>query len=283
MTGNPLPRSLAPPHTRDTGAEPIGTITGGLLDRLRRRGGNATVSDSRGPATDAVAFASTIERAATGLGRRGVCPGDVVGVLAPVSPVRLTAVYTVMAVGGIALPLELASDRETQIDVLTETDARLLLVTASLAGTALGLAERSRVRQVIAFGEAPETTPFEELLLPGTDSGGYDPARGLFNNGILDYQATSEGVVTTLYGHTDLLNLFRRFGAELELSRSDVVAVEPGMAEPARTALAALALWQGVSVVTTAAETEPEIRRDLAAACATVRGAPVPTRMAARG
>ncbi|MBB4933481.1 acyl-CoA synthetase (AMP-forming)/AMP-acid ligase II [Lipingzhangella halophila] len=262
----------------------MGPLTTGLLNKLRRRGSIATVSEAGGPRTDARVFARTVERAAMGLASRGVWPGDVVAILAPVSPARLTAVYTVLAVGGVALPLEKNGtiDTDTQIEVLTETDTRLLLVTSPLATAALEMAERSRVRQVIAFGSAPETTPFEELLESSADSAPRCPAHDAFDSGIVGYQATGGGVVTTLYGQADLLDRFRQFDAELDLRHGDVVAVESGMPEPSRTALAALALWHGVSVVTIATESEPEIRRVLATAGATVRGAPVPTRVATR-
>ncbi|RNL80641.1 AMP-binding protein [Halostreptopolyspora alba] len=284
MTGNSSPRPLLPPYDPDV--EPVGSITGGLLDRMRRHNGTATVSEPVGSGTDAPTFVSTIERAASGLASRGVCPGDVVAVLAPVSPARLTAVYTVMAVGGVVLPLERNAtvDTETQIDALTKTDTRLLLVTSPLATVALQLAERSRVRQVIAFGQAPETTPFEELLASGAERAPHRSHQGSFDNGVLGYQTAGDGagVVTTLHSHTDLLHRFRRFDAELDLGPGDVVAVDPGMSEPARAALAALALWRDVSVVTIAPETEPEIRRLLEASGATVRGSPSPARVVTR-
>src|SRR6478735_4342069 len=83
--------------------DPIGSLTGGLCERLRLR--NARGGTIRGASgrTDALTFAATVEQAAAGLSRRGLCLGDVVGVLAPVSPDRFLASYTVMAVGGRAL------------------------------------------------------------------------------------------------------------------------------------------------------------------------------------
>lgn len=268
------------PYPADDGTGPVGSLTGGLADRLRRRGGRAVVTPARdGQPVDTLSFAVTVERAAAGLSRRGVCPGDVVGVLAPVSPERHTAIYTVMAVGGIALPLELTSDLETLIEVLTRTDVRLLLVTVPLAGIALELADRSRVRQIIAFGDAPDTTPFGELLLPSPDGSGYDPARGLFDNGILAYQGTADNVLTTLHSHTDLLGTFRRLSADLALTAEDTVAVDPHMPEPLRSALVAVALWNGASVVTTTRESEADIRADLKPFDVTVQGSPVPARV----
>ncbi|WP_157515647.1 AMP-binding protein [Nocardiopsis trehalosi] len=269
------------------GAHPTGSLTGGLLDRLRRLDERAAVTDSRGRGTDAVAFAATVERAAAGLSRRGMCPDDVVGVLAPVCPERLTAVYTVLAVGGVALPMELTSDLETLIELLTATDVRIILVTAALADIALELADRSRVRQVVAFGAAPDTTPFGELLLPSPDGSDYDPARGLFDNGILGYTAAPSGPRTRLHPHADLARRFRRYAADLRLAPGDTVAVDHRMSEPERAALAAAALWNGASVVTADAGDPCDPcgappHDALAALGVTVRGAPTPVRVAAR-
>lgn len=252
----------------------MGSLTGGLFERLGlRTGRSGTVTDHQGHRVSALTFAGTVERAAAGLSRRGMCLGDVVGVLAPVSPERLTANYTVMAAGGRALPLELTSDLETLSRLLTETDVRLILVAAPLARVALELAERSRVRQIIAFGSAPETTPFTDLLLPSPDGSGYDPARGLFDNGILGYQSTSGGLLTTLYPHSDLMQRFTDLRGRLALNPDDVVAVDPGTDEPTRTALVALALWTGASVITSdTADGEPP-------SSATVHSSPVPVRV----
>lgn len=223
---------------------------------------------------DALSFAATVEQAAAGLSRRSICFGDVVGVLAPVSPDQFLATYTVQAVGGRALPLSVDSDLDTQCAVLTETDTRLLLVSADMAPTALELAERSRVRQIISLGAALGTTPFEELLQPSPDGSGYSPARGLFDNGLLGYERTSGGILTTLYPHSDLMVRFSELRDQLELTADDVVAVDEGGDEPTRVVLVALALWTGACVVAGADCPPPEGRQ------VTVRCAPRPERVA---
>src|SRR5699024_2826422 len=100
---------------------------------------------------------------------------------------------------------------------------RLLLVDSQFSRTALELAERSRIRQIISFGEALGTTPFEELLMPSPDGNGYSPARGLFDNGILGYETTGDGILTTLYPHSDLMARFSELRARLEPTSEDVV------------------------------------------------------------
>ncbi|OLT28120.1 AMP-dependent synthetase [Nocardiopsis sp. CNR-923] len=263
-----------PGHQLPRRDDPIGSLTGGLCERLRLRPARGGTIRGRNGRMDALTFAATVERAAAGLSRRGMCFGDVVGVLAPVSPERFLATYTVMSVGGRALPLATSSDLDTQSAILAETDTRLLLVTADLAQTALELAERSRVRQVIAFGKALGTTPFDDLLQPSPDGSGYSPTRGLFDNGILGYERTSDGVLATLYPHSDLMARFGELRGRLDLASDDVVAVDEGGDEPTRVALVALALWTGACVVAGEGSAVPEGRQ------VTVRCAPEPTRVA---
>ncbi|NYH51570.1 hypothetical protein HNR06_001159 [Nocardiopsis arvandica] len=254
--------------------DPIGSLTGGLCERLRLRSGRVGTVRGHGYRVDALTFATEVERAAAGLSRRGICFGDVVGILAPVSPQRFLATYTVKAVGGRALPLSVTSDTDTQCAVLTETDTRLLFVSADMAPRALELAERSRVRQVISFGTALGTTPFRELLQPSPDGSGYSPARGLFDNGILGYERTANGLLTTLYPYSDLMARFAELRDRLELTSDDVVAVDEGGDEVARVVLVALALWTGACVVAGAGCPPPEGRQ------VTVRCAPEPERVA---
>ncbi|QBI55615.1 AMP-binding protein [Streptomonospora litoralis] len=261
------------------GVAPVGSLTGGLLARLRSGAGRPTVTDAAGGAEEGVAFAGTVERAAAGLGRRGMCPDDIIGVLAPVCSDRLTAVYTVMAMGGLALPLDLDSDLETITEILTAVDARMILVTTPLAGIARELADRSRVRQVVAFGDAPETTPFGELLQPSPDGSGYDPARGLFDNGILDCSAGESGIHSTLHGHRELLQRFRTTSEALALTPEDTVVLDADADEAQRAVLCAAALWAGASVVATTARGEDAITAVLRKHGATVRCSPAPQRI----
>jgi hypothetical protein len=98
-------------------------------------------------------LASTIQAAAAGLAWRGLRPRDVVGVLVP------DAVCSVLADG-----LTVA-DMAGQ---LADCGARMLITARPLAAVALAAADRSWVRQVISFGEAPGAIPFDALLAAGT-------------------------------------------------------------------------------------------------------------------
>ncbi len=252
MRAEQLPCSADTPAAHlPRGPVPNGSLTGGLLDRLRRFGDSGSVADHRGPRMSGAEFATIVHRAAAGLSRRGLHPNDVVAVLAPVCTARLVSVYTAMAVGCVALPLELTSDIDTLIRVLVDTEARMLLTTGELAPLAVELADRSRVRQVVSFGGAPETTPFAELLRPAPRSSGYDPAqRCLFDSGLLDYTAVSGAPPRTVRRpHRELVEHFRVLDARLRLSRGDTVVLESGMSEFDRCVLASVALWNGASVL----------------------------------
>jgi acyl-CoA synthetase (AMP-forming)/AMP-acid ligase II len=129
-------------------------------------------------------FAGMVRAAACGLSRRGLREGDAAGILVGDAASHVLAVHAVRLAGGIAVPLhrapeapdiegaapEAAGTEAAGIDVadvaaqLKLAGARLLMTSAELAEVAIQAAERSWVRQVIAFGEAAETTPFGSLL-----------------------------------------------------------------------------------------------------------------------
>ncbi|WP_239647462.1 AMP-binding protein [Nocardiopsis baichengensis] len=253
---------------------PSGSLTEGLLERLQSSARTPAIGAADGARTPAIVFAATAERAAAGLVRRGVHPGDVVAVLAPPSPDRLLAVFTALAAGAVVLPL-VQDDRSAAAEVLTTTDARLLLAAEELAPEALELADRSRVRQVVAFGQAAETTPFDELLLPGPEGAEPDRGDGAGESGLMTYVADARSVRTALHGQEELLGRFRALDADLALTHQDTVALDASMPEAERVVLAAVALWRGASVVASPGEADT----DLAALGVTVQGSPGPARI----
>ncbi|GIH26975.1 hypothetical protein Aph01nite_52850 [Acrocarpospora phusangensis] len=100
----------------------------------------------------------TVVGAACGLLRRGARPGQVAGVLVDGVAAQLTALHTVIAAGGVALPLGAADAA-----ALLRWDARLLFTTQKLAPAAVEAADRSRVRQVVSFGPAVDAIEFGAL------------------------------------------------------------------------------------------------------------------------
>ena len=109
-------------------------------------------------------FAWTVRAAAHGLGRRGLAEGDTAGVFVQDAASAAIAVNAIRAAGAAAC---LIGPDASPADIATRLNAcgaRLLITSAPLAELAAEGADRSRVRQVIAFGEATGATPFSSLL-----------------------------------------------------------------------------------------------------------------------
>jgi hypothetical protein len=164
--------------TTETDPMGAGTAQRALTERILgladRSGYAAALIDGvEGTVTTWQQFARTVRAAARGLSRRGLQRGDTVGVFVQDAASHAVAVHAVRAAGGVAAPihhapaasaapaLSAAGDVAVQ---LKECRARLLITSAPLAEVAIQAAERSLVRQVFAFGEAAETTPFASLL-----------------------------------------------------------------------------------------------------------------------
>ena len=109
-------------------------------------------------------FATTVQAAAAGLTWRGLRPRDVVGVLVPDVVGFALAVHAVRAAGGVPSPLAVDLCPVETAGQLAESGARMVITAAPLADTALAAAERSWVRQVFSYTDAPGATRFKELL-----------------------------------------------------------------------------------------------------------------------
>jgi acyl-CoA synthetase (AMP-forming)/AMP-acid ligase II len=137
----------------------------------------ATIDAVDGTVTAWPRFGWTIRLAAHGLSRRGLAAGDTVGVFVQDAASFAIAVNAIRAAGATALPIRPDAGVATVAAQLNAGGARLLITSAPLAGLAVEAADRSRVRQVFAFGEAAGTTPFRSLLAVanhGPDTDGPD-------------------------------------------------------------------------------------------------------------
>ncbi|MGO8893112.1 MAG: AMP-binding protein [Streptosporangiaceae bacterium] len=136
-----------------------------ILELADKAGYRAALID----ATDATVtawprFAWTVRAAAHGLGRRGLAEGDTAGVFVPDAASAAIAVNAIRAAGAAACLIGPDASPADIAARLNACGARLLITSAPLAELATEGADRSRVRQVIAFGEAAGTTPFSSLL-----------------------------------------------------------------------------------------------------------------------
>jgi hypothetical protein len=184
-------------------------ITERILERAEEAGYRAALIDApEGTVTGWPRFARTVREAADGLRRRGLADGDSVGVFVEDAASFAIAVNAIRAAGGIASPIRSDASTAEVAAQLNACGARLLITSVPLADLAAEAADRSRVRQVYVFGEAPGTTPFNSLLdgaKHGADTRGVDEQDGADTHraGGADEQAG----LTCLDGWTGLSHL----------------------------------------------------------------------------
>jgi hypothetical protein len=213
-------------------------ITGHILRLADGAGyGAALIDAADGSVTTWPQFAHAVRAAAHGLAKRGLQDADTVGVFVADAASHALAVHAVRAAGAAAWPLRPAATTgaATIGDIAAQLNAcraRVVITSAALADLAIEAAERSWVRQVYAFGEAPATTPFAWLLeTPEHARRGENGSEG-----------PAQAPVSDLAGLT--------LAGGPRLTRWDVVVAGPPCGEPdAYTLLLDLALIAGATIV----------------------------------
>ena len=143
-------------------------MTERILELADEAGYRAALIDATdGTVTAWPRFARTVRAAAHGLARRGLAEGDTAGVFVQDAASAAIAVNAIRAAGAAACLIRSDAGPADIAARLNACGARLLITSAPLAELAAEGADRSRVRQVIAFGEAAGTTPFSSLLESG--------------------------------------------------------------------------------------------------------------------
>jgi non-ribosomal peptide synthetase component F len=235
---------------------PLGevTVTQQLLAMAPSRGEHrALVGGTAEPACGYADLAATVQAAAAGLAWRGLQPRDVVGVYVPDAASYVLATHAIRAAGGVPSPLAAGLTVPEMAGQLADCGARMLLTAPPLAAAALGAADRSWVRQVISFGDAPGTIPFGALLRTGTlrpaAARVHDPA-------LLPYSRKPDGVLgPEPLSHHDMSGMLRRLEAEAGICEKDVVLAAPPAGDGrSYTALLDHALLRGATVVAVRAE-----------------------------
>jgi acyl-CoA synthetase (AMP-forming)/AMP-acid ligase II len=127
----------------------------------------ALIDATDGSVTAWPRFSRTVQEAAGGLARRGLAEGDTAGVFVPDAVSAAIAVNAIRATGARACLIRSDAGPADIAARLNACGARVLITSAPLAELAAEGADRSRVRQVIAFGEAAGMTPFSSLLGSG--------------------------------------------------------------------------------------------------------------------
>lgn len=162
-------------------------MTDRILETADQAGPRAALVDATGGSVTAwPRFARTVRAAACGLARRGLAEGDTAGVLVQDAASAAVAVNAIRAAGGAACLIDAGASLADIAARLNACGARLLITSAPLAELAAEGADRSRVRQVIAFGEAPGTTPFSSLLSFPDECAADGSGRPQEGNGLAD-------------------------------------------------------------------------------------------------
>lgn len=202
------------------------TVTHRLLTSALGRGAHPALAG--GSATRAYSYADlaeTLQCAAAGLAWRGVRPRDVVGVYVGDAAAYVLACHSIRAAGGTPSPVTSGRTVTEIAGQLADCGARMLLTSQPLAAAGLAAADRSWVRQVISFGEAPGTMPFTSLLsagsLPPTGVRPHDLA-------LLPYTRRADGELRpTGLSHADMTSELIRLSADAAISDRDVVLAAP--------------------------------------------------------
>lgn len=225
------------------------TVTENLLRLAPARNGRPALVDAgSGRTITYSSLAATLRATAAGLGRRGVRPGDVVAVHVSGAVAFALASQAVRAAGGVPAPVAPGACAEQTAEHLTRCDARMLITDRRLACASLDLAERSRVRQVVSFGEVSGATRFEALLRAGTarpvPRTGDDPA-------LLAAVRTADGALRpTPVTNREHSARLRQLATEVNLATWDVIVAAPVCGDGrGYSALLDLALAHGATVV----------------------------------
>jgi non-ribosomal peptide synthetase component F len=235
---------------------PLGEVT--VTQRLlavapSRREHRALAGGSAGLACGYAELAATVQSAAAGLAWRGLQPRDVVGVYVPDAACYVVAAHAIRAAGGVPTPLAPVLTVPEMAGQLADCGARILLTAPPFAAAALAAADRSWVRQVISFGEAPGATQFGTLLRMGT----LRPATGRPHDpALLPYARQPDGTLGPApLSHHDLSGLLCRLDVEAGIGEEDVVLAAPPAGDGrCYTALLDHALLRGATVVAVSAE-----------------------------
>ena len=188
-------------------------------------GGPGPDGQPRGGCYSYASLATTVQAAAAGLTWRGLRPRDVVGVLAPDVVGFALATHAVRAAGGVPSPVDVSLCAVETAGQLAESGARMVITSPPLADTALAAVDRSWVRQVFSFVDAPGATRFSDLL--GLDM--IRPSRGRPDDvALLPFARGQDGRLRPVpVSHRELIELVDRADQDAGISGGDVVLALP--------------------------------------------------------
>jgi acyl-CoA synthetase (AMP-forming)/AMP-acid ligase II len=224
------------------------SIAADRADQIALVGGQGPDGQPRGGSYSYASLATTIQAAAAGLTWRGLRPRDVVGVLVPDVVGFTLATHAVRAAGGVPSPVYVSLCAVETAGQLAESGARMVITAPPLTDAALLAVDRSWVRQVYSFADAPGATRFSDLL--GLDM--IRPSRGRPDGvALLPFSRGQDGRLRPVpVSHRELIELVDRADQGAGITRRDVVLAVPPIGNGlGYAAVVDSALLRGATVV----------------------------------
>ncbi len=194
-------------------------------------------------------IADGVRQLAAGLHARGFRKGDVLAIMSPNVPEYPIAFHGVATAGGVNTTLNPTYTADEIAFQLNDSGARLLLTIPPLVPKAQEAAAKSKVEEIIVFGEAEGAVPFDSLLVDGPAPNVYiEPAEDLV---ALPYSSGTTGVSKgVMLTHRNLVANLIQTTADLEVSDDEVIlAFLPFFHIYGMTVIMNLGLYSGAKLV----------------------------------
>jgi acyl-CoA synthetase (AMP-forming)/AMP-acid ligase II len=195
-------------------------------------------------------IADGVRKLAAGLHARGFRKGDVLAIMAPNLPEYPIAFHGVASAGGVNTTLNPTYTADEIAFQLNDSRARLLLTIPPLVGKAQEAAAKSKVEEIIVFGEAEGAVAFASFLIDGDAPDVHiDPAEDLvalpYSSGTTGF---SKGVMLT---HRNLVANLAQITACIDIKEAEkIMAFLPFFHIYGMTVIMNQGLYQGATLVT---------------------------------
>jgi acyl-CoA synthetase (AMP-forming)/AMP-acid ligase II len=194
-------------------------------------------------------IADGVRKLAAGLHQRGFEKGDVLAIMSPNLPEYPIAFHGVATAGGVNTTLNPTYTADEIAFQLNDSRARLLLTIPPLVEKAQEAAAKSKVEEIIVFGEADGAIPFRSLLIDAeAPSVKIEPAEDLvalpYSSGTTGF---SKGVMLT---HRNLVANLVQTTACIDITEDEkIMAFLPFFHIYGMTVIMNQGLYQGATLV----------------------------------
>src|SRR5450756_1354262 len=195
-------------------------------------------------------IADGVRGLAAGLHARGFRKGDVLAIMSPNLPEYPIAFHGVATAGGVNTTLNPTYTADEIAFQLKDSRARLLITIPPLVGKAQEAAAKSKVEEIIVFGDAEGAVPFASLIVDGmAPDVRVNPANDLvalpYSSGTTGF---SKGVMLT---HRNLVANLVQAGSVIRIGEDEkVIAVLPFFHIYGMTVIMNGTLYSGATIVT---------------------------------